>query len=276
MHIHSFGGVAILTVTSLLAMCALLHLLPRLGKAGARLSAATCRAPVLDWLVSYFTVAPLFVGPLICGWRGFAGAVAGQFAALILWTLAHELAHPAVRRGPRIFKVLHERVGAARNLTAVFITALVTPIFWAVRMAQILLYPFLIWLVRFPAYEQGQWINVSRHKFSGLIGHDRIWCLYCDWMTGVWSLGTEMLRNVESFWCPIRFSSPAKCENCRIDFPDLVGGWVSEEGNIADAARLIADKYPADGEAPYAWFGHPVRLTVAGRSVAHVETAAAQ
>ena len=47
-------------------------------------------------------------------------------------------------------------------------------------------------------------------KVEGLVGHDRIWCLYCDWMTGVWSLGTEMLRNVESFWCPLRFSSDAK------------------------------------------------------------------
>ena len=37
-----------------------------------------------------------------------------------------------------------------------------------------------------------------------VIGHALIWCLYCDWMTGVWSLGTEMLRNVESFWYPIR------------------------------------------------------------------------
>jgi hypothetical protein len=99
------------------------------------------------------------------------------------------------------------------------------PIFAAARIGQYLVYPPLTWLVRLPKYNTAEWISVSRHKFEGLVGHDLIWCLYCDWMTGVWSLGTEMLRNVESFWCPIRFRSDKKCENCTLDFPDVDNGW---------------------------------------------------
>jgi hypothetical protein len=106
-------------------------------------------------------------------------------------------------------------------------------------------------------------VNVSRHKFCGLVGHDLIWCLYCDWMTGVWSLGTEMLRNVESFWCPIRFDSEKKCANCAIDFPDVDGGWVPAGATIADAAATVERMY---GSGQAGWFGHGsrVKLTVNG------------
>ncbi|HRK17124.1 MAG TPA: hypothetical protein PK490_22775, partial [Prosthecobacter sp.] len=126
-------------------------------------------------------------------------------AGLIAWSLLHEAFNPQIRKHPRIISVLNRRVGAVRNLSAVYWTAWVVPVFWLVRMAQILVYPALIWLVESPRYRHAEWVNVSRHKFTGLVGHDLIWCLYCDWMTGVWSLGGEMLRNVESFWCPIRF-----------------------------------------------------------------------
>src|SRR5205823_7310207 len=137
----------------------------------------------------------------------------------------------------------------------------VVPLFWLVRLGQVFIYPPLIWLVRFPRYDQGDWINVSRQKFSGLVGHDLIWCLYCDWMTGVWSLGSEMLRNVESFWCPIRFDSAKKCENCRIDFPDVEGGWAPAHATIADVEQTIDAMYSSE-PGPRAWFGHPVRVTV--------------
>ena len=95
-----------------------------------------------------------------------------------------------------------------------------------------------------------------------LVGHDLIWCLYCDWMTGVYSLGAEMLRNVESFWCPIRFYDGKKCENCRIDFPDVDGGWVAADGTMADVTRVMDEQYPEG--AVNRWFGHPARLTVNG------------
>ena len=133
-------------------------------------------------------------------------------------------------------------------------------------MAEVLAYPLLHWTCGLPRYRQGDWVNVSRQKFDGLVGHDLIWCLYCDWMTGVWSLGTEMLRNVESFWCPIRFASDKKCENCAIDFPDVNGGWTPANGTMADVVRTWEGHYAAPGENP--WLGHKVRLTVNGRTPA--------
>lgn len=87
---------------------------------------------------------------------------------------------------------------------------------------------------------------------------DRIWCLYCDWMTGVWSLGSEMLRNIESFWCPIRFRDDAKCENCKLDFPDVEERRSKADGTMQDVTDTLAKYYPGpDGKN--SWFGHPSR-----------------
>lgn len=255
--------IAVSTAAALLAAAALLHLLPRLGTAGKSVSTALCRAPLLDLVITYFTAAPLIVGPVLGGWVGVAAAISGQVAAVLIWTPLHELAHPQARRGPRIVHVLNRSVGRFRNHAAVWTTALAVPLFWLVRVGELVIYPPLTWLVRFPRYNQGEWVNVSRQKFQGLVGHDLIWCLYCDWMTGIWSLGTEMLRNVESFWCPIRFDSAKKCDNCRIDFPDLDNGWVRADGSMADVASVIESRYPP-GHRPNTWFGHPARLTVRG------------
>jgi hypothetical protein len=259
----AFLLVAGFTAAAVVLGAGLLHLIPRLGTAGRRVSAWCCRAPGLDLLITYFTVAPLFVGPIVAGWAGFAGAVAGQVAGMLLWQTAHEVANRKYVKGPRIVKVLNRIVGPWRNYTAVWITAIVTPVFWLVRLAQVALYPFLVKLVGFPAYNEGEWVNVSRQKFCGLVGHDLIWCLYCDWMTGVWSLGTEMLRNVESFWCPIRFDSAKKCANCAIDFPDVDHGWVPAGATMAEVAETVQRMHAGPS---HAWFGHPsrVRLTVNG------------
>ena len=140
-----------------------------------------------------------------------------------------------------------------------------TPVFWLVRLGEVLAYPLLTLTVRLPAYAQGEWVSVSRQKFAGLVGHDLVWCLYCDWMTGVWALGSEMLRNVESFWCPIRFRSDKKCANCSIDFPDVDGGWVAADATMADVTRTWQSRYGGPGD--HAWFGHPLRVTVNGRPV---------
>lgn len=96
--------------------------------------------------------------------------------------------------------------------------------FWLVRVAEVTIYPLIARLVNFPRYPSSEWARVSRHKFCGLVGHDLIWCLYCDWMTGVWSLGSEMLRNVESpgpgVSLPARRAVPGsgsagrRCGNC--------------------------------------------------------------
>lgn len=249
----------ILTFTAaLLAGTGVLHLLPRLGTAGRALSDACCRAPLLDVIVGYFTVLPLVLGPLLAGWAGFFSAIAAQLATLLIWQTIHEAVHRDAVKGPRIIKVLNAKFGPARNLSAVYLTALATPIFWFVRMGELLIYPPLTRLVRLPAYRTADWINVSRQKFTGLVGHDLIWCLYCDWMTGVWSLGTEMLRNVESFWCPIRFSCEKKCANCSIDFPDVNNGWVPAGGTMTEVTATL-DRMYSSADAPSAWFGHPSR-----------------
>ncbi len=254
------------TVIALLLGAGVLHLLPRLGRPGRAVSEALCRGLGLDLMITYFTVAPMIVGTCCFGWRGFLSAVAGQVVGLLIWTWLHELAHPAARKGPRIVHALNRSVGRWRNHTAVWVTALAVPLFWVVRVTEWVVYPPLTWLIKLPPYRSAEWVNVSRHKFDGLVGHDLIWCLYCDWMTGIWSLGSEMLRNIESFWCPIRFYSDKKCENCRIDFPDVDNGWVAADGSMGDVVKVIEEKQ-ADGDR--SWFGHPGRVTINGQPQAN-------
>lgn len=267
-------GLYIGTVAGMLLLAALLHLLKRLGAVGRAMSAAVCRAPMLDVVVLSFTVLPPIVGVV---WGTAQGSslgsvlvfavmgVLGQLTALWVWIIAHEISHRGQARGPRIAATLNRIVGPVRNHLAVWWTAWAVPVFALIRVAELFVYPPLIWLVKFPRYKHGEWINVSRMKFNGLVGYDLIWCLYCDWMTGVWSLGGEMLRNVESFWCPIRFSSPEKCENCKVDFPDINGGWTRADGTMHDVVNTLDSKYPGPGVK--AWFGHPARLTVKGKPV---------
>jgi hypothetical protein len=264
--LHCFLYVAGGTIAALLLGTGVLHLLPRLGGFGRAVSAAFCRAPLLDIPITYFTALPLIVGPIVGGWAGLGGAIVGQVLGVLAWTALHELANRKHTRGPRIVKVLNRIVGPLQNHAALWVTAIVTPLFWLVRVAEVAAYPALVWLVGFPKYRHADWVNVSRQKFSGLVGHDLIWCLYCDWMTGVWSLGSEMLRNVEAFWCPIRFHSEKKCVNCVIDFPDVESRWVPPTGNIADAAAKVEEMY-GNGQMPRAWFGHPTRITVKGKPV---------
>jgi len=264
MH-HPFLVVAGLTLGAMLLGAAVLHIIPELGSIGRRIAAACCRAPLLDWVITYFTIAPLIIGPAVAGWWGLLGALVGQVTAVFAWQWIHEAFHPAARRGPRIVKTINGKVGRWRNHTAAWTTALCTPLFWLVRLAETFVYPPLPWLIGLPKYNSADWVNVSRQKFDGLVGHDLIWCLYCDWMTGVWSLGSEMLRNVESFWCPIRFRSDKKCANCSIDFPDVTHGWVPAEGNMVEVTATIERMYEGEQRA---WFGHPVRITVHGEPLA--------
>jgi len=262
------------TLVAMLGGAILLHLCSRLGKPGRAVTHALARAPGLDLAITWFTVLPWLLGALLLGWVGLAAGIAGQVVSVLLWSWGHELAHRKSAKGPRIVKVLNRLVGRPRNHIAVWITALAVPIFWIVRLGEWIIYPPLIVLVRFPRYRQRDWVNISRHKFAGLVGHDLIWCLYCDWMTGVWSLGTEMLRNVESFWCPIRFSSEAKCENCAHEFPDIWKGWVPADGSMDEVAAVLEEKYrphapPEQQQPSNSWFGHPTRaqLTLEGQTL---------
>ncbi len=259
-----------LSAAALLLGAAVLHLIPRFGSAGKAASAWLCRAPGLDVLITYFTVLPMFTGLAYgaaywgswYGWfLGLLAGILGQIVGLLIWTVLHELFNRKHIKGPRIVSHINARVGSVRNHSAVWITALAVPVFWLLRVAEYVVYPPLTWLIRLPKYRHADWVNVSRHKFNGLVGHDLIWCLYCDWMTGAWSLGGEMLRNVESFWCPIRFDSNKKCANCKVDYPDIDGGWAPSDGTMADVIKVLDKHYPGpDNTNP--WFGHPTRLTV--------------
>lgn len=257
------------TVAGMLLVAGLLHLLAKV--APASVTSRLCRAPLLDVVVTWFTVVPLIAGPIIGGWVGLVAAIVGQIAALLIWQVLHELANARARKGPRIVKVINQLVGRPRNHAALWVTAITVPLFWLVRLAQVVLYPLLTLLVGLPPYKSGEWVNVSRHKFDGLVGHDLIWCLYCDWMTGIWSLGSEMLRNVESFWCPIRFDNAEKCENCKIDFPDVDGGWVPAHASMADVTTKWEQMYRETGPRDRGWFGHPARLTIDGQLPSETE-----
>lgn len=247
-----------------LLLTGLLHAAPKLGAPGRAFSNAAAKAPLLDFIVAFFTWIPWVVALAVAGWQSFLGVIAGQILGLAVWIIIHETAHLEARRGPRIVTFINRAVGRWRNHAALWVTVMSLPVFWIIRFAEIFTYPFLVWLLRFPRYRHSDWVNVSRHKFKGLIGHDLIWCLYCDWMTGVYALGAEMLRNVESFWCPIRFSDNAKCENCRIDFPDIDGGWVHPSKDMKAVVETLAHHY---GTGRREWFGHPARLTINGNPV---------
>ncbi len=255
--------IGVVTAVGLVALAGWLHLLPRLGPPGRAVSGWCQRAPGLDGVITVFTVLPGIVGACLAGWWGLGAAIVGQVLAMQGWVFLHEWTHPDARRGPRIVKVLNRVIGRTRNHAALWVMTPAVPVFWLIRVAQWTIYPALVALAKLPPYRQGDFVNLSRQKFDGLVGHDLIWCLYCDWMTGLWSLGSEMLRNIESLWCPIRFHSDKKCENCRHDFPDLDHGWVDADAGMTDVAALLEAKY-ADRDGPNAWFGHPTRLTVEG------------
>ncbi|MHC4415716.1 MAG: hypothetical protein ACYS0G_10560 [Planctomycetota bacterium] len=257
----TFLKATVIVGTSELALAILLTLLPRAGRPGRSLAGACTRAPLLDLVVALLTWLPWLAAGLAAGWPGVGGAIVGQIGAALLWVWGHEQAHREAARGPRLRKAHHRIVGRWRNGAALWFSVLALTPLWVVRIGELLLYPPLRWLLGFPPYRHGDWINVSRQKFDGLVGHDLIWCLYCDWMTGVYALGGEMLRNVESFWCPIRFYNGKKCENCRIDFPDIDAGWVPADGTMADVERTVLQNY---GNGRREWFGHPARLTVDG------------
>jgi hypothetical protein len=254
-----------------LSIGAMLCMVGRAGSTGHRMANAFARAPLLDVWVAALTWAPWVAACLFAGWIGLPAAILGQMIALGLWCLGHELAHRDAARGPRIVKFLNRSVGRWRNHLALWVTLLAVPGFWVIRFLELFVYWSLVALLGFPRYKQSEWVNVSRHKFDGLVGHDLVWCLYCDWMTGVYSLGAEMLRNVESFWCPIRFYDGKKCANCRTDFPDLDAGWVPADATMAEVVAVMEQHY---GSGRREWFGHPARLTVKGKPIESPEVVA--
>ena len=253
--------IAVAILESALALA--VSFIGRFGDGGKAISDLLIKAPMLDVMLGMFSWIPWFVFGWSFGWRGVIGSMIGQVIALFVWIAGHEYAYQEAVAGPRIVKVLNRTVGRWQNHAALWVTAVAFPGFLFIRLMEVAMYPMLVLLLKFPKYNQAEWVNISRQKFTVLVGHDLIWCLYCDWMTGVYSLGAEMLRNVESFWCPIRFYDGKKCDNCNMDFPDINGGWVPADGNMRQVAEKLEEMYSGPGEK--AWFGHPVRLTIKGQ-----------
>ena len=154
----------------LLLGAGLLHLLARMGQVGEHLSEAACRAPLLDVIICYFAILPLVVGPLVADWSGLIIAIVAQFTALLIWQTIHEAAHRDAVRGPRIIKALSKKVGPVRYLTAAYMTALATPVFWVARAAQIIVYPSLVRLVNLPAYNTAEWVMFRGKNSADLWG----------------------------------------------------------------------------------------------------------
>jgi hypothetical protein len=211
-------------------------------------------APLLDLFISLFTWMPWAAGAFLCGWPGLLGAVVAQVLFLHAFCLTDRLVRG--KKGRTLTDAQSRLLGPVLNQVALLVTTPAALVFVLTRLAQILLYPWLTWLAKLPAYRASEWINLSRHKYDGLIVYDLLWCWYCDWMTGVWSLGSEMLRNVESFWCPIRFRDDKKNLNASTDFPD-VNSWVPADGTMEDAVKAFEAHY--DGKSPNSWWGHPDR-----------------
>jgi hypothetical protein len=212
------------------------------------------QAPVLDFFISLFTWIPWVAGWMRMGWLGVVAAVVAQVLFLHAFCLVHRALRG--RKGRTLTDAQGRVLGPVRNQLCLLVQTPAVFAFVGIRAAELILYPAIAALGRLPTYRQGEWVNLSRHKYDGLIGYDLVWCWYCDWMTGLWCLGSEMLRNIESFWCPIQFQGAEKNAHAAIDFPDLKK-WAPPDGTMEDAVRLIEEHY--DGTAKNSWWGHEAR-----------------
>jgi len=213
-------------------------------------------APGLDFVVSALKWIQWALEVMLFDWAAIIPCVLGQIGAMETFCFWHEKKNGD--RGSSILRTLNGLTSPVANYVALLATLPALPAFLLIRFSQLTTYPVLVRTVRLPPYNHGEWVSVSRQKFSGLVGHDLVWCLYCDWMTGIYALGGEMLRNLESFWCPIRFYPGKKCENCKLDFPDIPS-WVPADGTIADVETKLVEKY--SGRKWNSWWGHPDRKT---------------
>lgn len=219
-----------------------------------KISENVAKAPWLDLFVSLFTWLPWVAGYLIDEWTGLLAGVLAQVVFLHAFCLLHRTLRG--KKGRTLTDAQSKLLGPLRNQLCLLVQTPAILVFVQVRLAEIFLYPPIAWLGKLPTYKHDEWVNLSRHKYEGLIGYDLLWCWYCDWMTGLWALGSEMLRNIESFWCPIQFRDPVKNQNASVDFPDIAK-WAPADGSMEDAVKAFEAHY--DGIRKNSWWGHPDR-----------------
>jgi hypothetical protein len=181
------------------------------------------RPPAIDLIVILYTVAPWgaawIVGMRIHqhwagGFGGLATSAAAQIIALELFDFIH--LRYALRSGIRSLEIngaIERKFGKWNNRVCLWLTIPSIPFFLANRFG-FMGYVIFEKLLGFTHFNTADYITVSRQKIKNLIGADLVWCLYCDWMTGGWTLTTEILNEVESFWCPLQFADHGKCEKC--------------------------------------------------------------
>jgi hypothetical protein len=211
-------------------------------------------APLLDIVISLFTWLPWVAGYALGGWWGVLGAACAQVLGIHTFCIIHRLIRG--KNGRTLTAAQGVVLGPIRNQLCLLIQTPAVVAFVGVRFVEIFLYPLIAALGKLPTYRHSEWVNLSRHKYAGLIGYDLLWCWYCDWMTGLWALGSDMLRNIESFWCPIQFCDETKNRNAVLDFPDLAH-WAPADGTMEDAVKAFEKHY--DGIAKNSWWGHPGR-----------------
>ncbi len=212
----------------------------------------------LDAWIAIFVFIPPTVA-IFSSFKDFGISLLCQAAFLFLFCELHEFYCRKFKqiKGKRLLGALGKSLGRPRVVIGFYITLLAIPCFLVIRLGQLTVYPLLQWVLRFPAYKSDEWIQLSRHKQTGLVGIDLLWCLYCEWAAGVYALGGEMVRNNESFWCPIRFYDQKHCDNCQIDFPDLEK-WIPQSEGIDAVEKLLQEKYPK-GQKTNSWYDHPSR-----------------
>jgi len=200
----------------------------------------------VDAAIGSFTLGPFAVALAIPavragGWAAWLVApIVASMVYLVAWCLADELLR-GPRGGFRIRRYWIRRDGWLRY-TLGWSILLAVPVFWLVRLAQAIVYPVLNIAWGLPRLRTRDYIALSRHKTKGLVGADYLFCLYCEWMTGLWSLGTEMLRHLESMWCPLRFGRADQCARCTATFPDIAQ-WAPAEGGVEGVRAFLELHY---------------------------------
>jgi hypothetical protein len=217
----------------------------------SRVGDAVTRAPLLDLVCSLFSWVPWVLCFAQGSWRALGLCLVAQFVSIEIFSLTHTWLHGY--RGPKIRHALDEVVGPLRNHTGLMVTLMIVPIVWMIRLGQVTVYPLQVLGLGFPWYRHADWVSVNRQKFRGLVGHDLVWCLYCEWVLSIYSLGAEMIRNNESWWCPIQFHDADKCARCVTDFP-AIPKWVNPEGSMQDVKDNLRARY-CPKKRPRGWEG---------------------